>query len=231
MKKLLAALLIVALLFPTMILAEGGKDKLIEAFKKIYTIFDPTMEADESNAIALKSVLDLAVKYGVATENAAAKFETEIQLKKSIEDRLKDFTKNTIFISDLDFITFKEPVDTVLLDTDTKSLTTDELIQLKNQVNMLLAEQNYFKEYEVPIGTWTVGEDIPAGKWEIKPTEKGGMKVIIYKDNNYTDKYDYIFREYIPSNENAVQELKTGNIVIIEDRPAVLVKFSGLNFD
>lgn len=51
---------------------------------------------------------------------------------------------------------------------DISGLSFDELIQLREQLNLAIWNSAEWKEVTVPIGVWKVGEDIPQGKWTIR---------------------------------------------------------------
>ena len=51
---------------------------------------------------------------------------------------------------------------------DISGLSFDELVQLRDQLNLAIWNSQEWKEVTVPIGVWKIGEDIPAGKWTIK---------------------------------------------------------------
>lgn len=53
---------------------------------------------------------------------------------------------------------------------DLSSLSWDELIALKDQINQELTTRDQWQEVEVPQGLWVVGEDIPEGMWTIECT-------------------------------------------------------------
>ena len=46
-------------------------------------------------------------------------------------------------------------------------LSYEELIDLKNRINLALWESDEWEEITVPQGLWEVGKDIPAGTWDI----------------------------------------------------------------
>lgn len=51
---------------------------------------------------------------------------------------------------------------------DLSSMTTEDLLSLKNQINAILIERtDLWKEVRVPAGIWEVGVHIPAGHWTI----------------------------------------------------------------
>ena len=52
---------------------------------------------------------------------------------------------------------------------DLSSLTFDELVSLREQLNIAIWNCQEWKEVTVPEGTWIVGIDIPAGHWTIRP--------------------------------------------------------------
>ena len=52
---------------------------------------------------------------------------------------------------------------------DISGLTYDELVELKNQINLAMWNSSEWQEVEVPIGLWEIGKDIPAGTWRITP--------------------------------------------------------------
>ena len=51
---------------------------------------------------------------------------------------------------------------------DLSGMTYDELVALKDRINLAIWQSDEWQEVEVPQGVWKVGEDIPAGKWTIK---------------------------------------------------------------
>jgi hypothetical protein len=52
--------------------------------------------------------------------------------------------------------------------TDLSSMSFDELMNLRNDLNAEIMSRPEWKEVTVPPGTWYVGEDIPAGTYSIK---------------------------------------------------------------
>lgn len=53
-------------------------------------------------------------------------------------------------------------------DVDLSGMSFDELVALKDQINLAIWNSADWQEVTVPQGVWKVGEDIPAGKWTIK---------------------------------------------------------------
>ena len=50
---------------------------------------------------------------------------------------------------------------------DISGLSFDELIELKQKIDLALWDSEEWQEVKVPIGVWKIGEDIPAGHWTI----------------------------------------------------------------
>lgn len=67
-------------------------------------------------------------------------------------------------------------------DVDLSGMSYQELVDLKNQINLAIWESEEWQEVEVPKGIWIVGEDIPAGKWTIKYTEGVNRTVVKWAD-------------------------------------------------
>lgn len=51
---------------------------------------------------------------------------------------------------------------------DLSGMSFDELVALKDQINMAIWQSQDWQEVTVPQGLWVVGEDIPAGMWTVK---------------------------------------------------------------
>lgn len=67
---------------------------------------------------------------------------------------------------------------------DLSSLSYNELVTLRDQINLAIWKSEEWQEVEVPQGVWVVGEDIPAGKWTIKAAD--GLTAYVY----WCDKLD-----------------------------------------
>ena len=53
-------------------------------------------------------------------------------------------------------------------EVDLSSMSYDELVELKDKINLAIWESAEWQEVTVPQGIWIVGEDIPAGTWTLK---------------------------------------------------------------
>lgn len=52
---------------------------------------------------------------------------------------------------------------------DLSGLSFDELIQLRDQLNLAIWNSDKWQQVKVPAGFYIIGKDIPAGHWTIKP--------------------------------------------------------------
>lgn len=60
---------------------------------------------------------------------------------------------------------------------DISGLSYDELVQLREQLNLAIWESEEWQEVTVPAGVWKIGEDIPEGYWTIRPAENTYISV------------------------------------------------------
>lgn len=67
---------------------------------------------------------------------------------------------------------------------DLSSMSFDELVALRDQLNHAIWSSQDWQEVTVPAGVWTVGQDIPAGHWTIRPLPGDYVNV------TYFDKLD-----------------------------------------
>lgn len=55
-----------------------------------------------------------------------------------------------------------------IAEIDLSGMTFEELVELKDKINLAIWNSEEWEEVEVPHGVWVIGQDIPAGKWVIK---------------------------------------------------------------
>lgn len=58
-------------------------------------------------------------------------------------------------------------------DFDLSGLSYDELVALRDQINLAIWNSEEWQEVTVPQGVWEVGADIPEGKWTIRALPGG----------------------------------------------------------
>lgn len=69
-------------------------------------------------------------------------------------------------------------------DVDLSGMTFDELVALREQIDLAIWSSQEWQEVEVPQGLYKVGADIPAGKWTIRAAPGGQTTVHIGKQLN-----------------------------------------------
>ena len=126
---------------------------------------------------------------------------------------------------------------------DLQGMTFDELVALKDKINLAIWNSNEWQEVTVPQGVWKVGKDIPAGHWTIK-TEASYATITICTALDETghdvdiwasDFYDYkqirnpkgkYFDETSDKSE-ADYDLKDGTYLIIDNGNVVFTPYAG----
>ena len=126
---------------------------------------------------------------------------------------------------------------------DLSGMSYDELVALKDQINLAIWNSQEWQEVTVPQGVWKVGEDIPTGHWTIK-TEANSSSITICtkldetgKDADYS-KTKFLHFEQIHSPDGMFfdeksdktevdLELKEGTYVIIEYGNAIFTPYTG----
>lgn len=74
-------------------------------------------------------------------------------------------------------------------DVDLSGMSFDELVALRNQIDLAIWNSQEWQEVTVPQGLYKVGADIPAGKWTIRAPsgEANTVKIGSELDDNGTD--------------------------------------------
>ena len=67
------------------------------------------------------------------------------------------------------FVIVLIPVVSIADLPDISALSYDELVHLRDQINLAIWNSEEWQEVTVPVGIWKIGEDIPAGHWTITP--------------------------------------------------------------
>ena len=68
-------------------------------------------------------------------------------------------------------------------DIKVESLSYEELIQLKDRLNLAMWNSESWQEVTVPEGVWEVGKDIPEGHWSIRLAVENQLSNITYTDS------------------------------------------------
>lgn len=128
-------------------------------------------------------------------------------------------------------------------DIDLSNLSFDQLVALKDRINLAIWNSDEWQEVVVPQGLWVVGEDIPAGHWTVEPYPKckslvsigdtlteDGQKVLSYTDR-FFDAF-IVSPEYqgYKQGEHKTSfdfEFKNGDYVYISSGDVIFKPYSG----
>lgn len=125
---------------------------------------------------------------------------------------------------------------------DLSVLSYEELVSIKDQINIAIWQSEEWQEVEVPKGVWIIGDDIPAGKWTIKAADE--IKAEVYwcdklddsgtgasffgKIYEYEALYSLHHRYYEKGDTTEVTwDLKNGQYFIVDDGIALFTTYSG----
>lgn len=107
-----------------------------------------------------------------------------------------------------------------LADVDLATMTVDELITLKTQIEQELINRGAVKSATVPAGKYIVGKDIPAGDYSISTSQY--MVVVTIGSLNM----------YVVTPDEGVGKVTLNEGDSFEcSSTIVLTKYAGLNFD
>ena len=122
---------------------------------------------------------------------------------------------------------------------DLSGMSYEELVELKDQINLAIWQSDEWQEVEVPQGVWKVGEDIPAGHWTIKAAEgawvdirigsklkEGGTKVETRTSAQITSPSYHGFDANKDKSEWSV-EVKDGVYILVESGKAIFTPYAG----
>lgn len=128
-------------------------------------------------------------------------------------------------------------------DVDLSGMSFDELVALREKIDLAIWNSQEWQEVTVPQGIWKVGEDIPEGHWTIKPVDgvycfisygsklEDNNKEVSYKSDDY---YHVILTSETQRNfekgEDVIQtdiDMKSGAYIEIEAGDVVFSPYTG----
>lgn len=111
-------------------------------------------------------------------------------------------------------------------DVDLSGLSYDELVALRDQINLAIWNSQEWQEVTVPAGVWIVGEDIPAGHWTIRPIPETYISLV------YCDALDKFGKDPAPGwhGWGGTLTAKTSGITVNEPKEVDLVMVDGMYF-
>ncbi len=84
---------------------------------------------------------------------------------------------------------------------DISNLSFDELVALKDQINLAMWESEEWQEVTVPEGTYEIGKDIPAGHWTFRVAGHGYFYIY------YFDKLDEFGKKFAIGSKHIMQDI------------------------
>lgn len=123
-----------------------------------------------------------------------------------------------------------------LAEVDLSGMTFDELVALKEQINLAIWNSQEWQEVTVPMGVWKVGEDIPAGHWSVTSNKWASISVGTALSATGHDidimGTSYWYSESIDANDPSEPseidyEFKDGEYVVIEYGDVIFKPFAG----
>lgn len=126
---------------------------------------------------------------------------------------------------------------------DLETMSYEELVALKDQINLAMWASNEWQEVTVPQGVYTIGEDIPAGHWTIAAAS-GVYTFVKWGDSLDTSGKDLGFDGKIYISESLTSEtytyyekgrdvtqcdfdVKDGQFIIIDGGDVVFTPYTG----
>lgn len=126
---------------------------------------------------------------------------------------------------------------------DISGLSFDELLALKQEINLALWASDEWQEVTVPAGVYEIGRDIPAGKWTIRPVDGDTASLYLGSalDESKTAISSAAFMAYeqitsptdsyhkINNIEFVSWELTEGTYLVINSSAVIFTPFAGLD--
>ncbi len=117
------------------------------------------------------------------------------------------------------------------VDIDLSKYSDEELIDIFELLNEEMIARKIVKSAKLPVGRYTVGVDIPAGKYVIEMADKSKHSGPIIRIYNDTTLNKTNFSEWLESPEDTmIIELHSGN-VIETDETIIISTFTGIAFE
>ena len=117
------------------------------------------------------------------------------------------------------------------LDLDLSKYSDEELKEVFELLNEEMLNRKMVKSAKIPVGRYTIGIDIPVGKYVIEMADKSkhsGPIIKIYEDESLSK---LSFSEFLDNTDDTmIIELKKGN-VLQTDETIILSTFVGIAFE
>lgn len=125
---------------------------------------------------------------------------------------------------------------------DLSGLSFDELVALRDRINLAIWQADEWQEVTVPQGVWKVGEDIPVGHWSIRAADGVYTSVdygdVLLENNSISWSSSIYIAEFLtsPTNQFYIEnddkittdiDMKDGFYVVISSGSAVFSPYAG----
>lgn len=114
-----------------------------------------------------------------------------------------------------------------LAEPDLSGMSFEELVALRQEIDLLLFGSDEYKEVSVPQGTYTVGTDIPAGTYSL--SSELSMMQITTDDSGSIESMVAVY-SITSDSPVAKAELGDGYIVTISGKNVTFTTYTGLGF-
>lgn len=114
-----------------------------------------------------------------------------------------------------------------LADIDLSGYSTAELIDIRGQILIELRERGDLISFEVPVGYFVVGVDIPAGDYYVTPTKRSTI-VSVYSDDSGSD---FLWYGSVDSGGRMRATLTDGQMIEVAIDPAMFKTYTGITIN
>lgn len=99
---------------------------------------------------------------------------------------------------------------------DLSSMSYEDLLELRQQVDAAIWASDGWQEVQVPAGVYVIGEDIPSGRWTVAPGGRLSTITLYPTKTDYTEQtYNYISLTMLNEGESYTLDVQDGQCVEI----------------
>jgi hypothetical protein len=122
-------------------------------------------------------------------------------------------------------------IPTVLATSDLSSMSVDELIKLRTQIEAELLGRGEIKTFTVPAGTYEVGVDFPAGVFSLNPATEWSVFFMVASSEENIATFSARESHSIGAN-NPIGKIKlsSGEFVYLDGGNLAFSTYSGIGF-
>ena len=115
-----------------------------------------------------------------------------------------------------------------LADVDLTGMTYEELIELRQKVDNAIWASDGWQEVSVPAGKYTIGEEIPEGKWTIKGDDVISLITVYKTKEDFDNQTGNLITVMSISNGNICNlDLSAGQYISIDSGKVLFTPFTG----